>query len=75
NFYSNDIIKEDRSVTSLIFNVKNNEDFIQKAKENDIINISTSMNGAVRVGLYNGVSLSNVVDLIDFMYKYQKNNI
>lgn len=74
-FYSNDIIKEDRSVTSLIFNVKNNKDFIQKAKENDIINISTSMNGEIRVGLYNGVSLSNVVDLIDFMYKYQKNNI
>lgn len=74
-FYSNDILKEDRSVTSLIFNVKNNDNFIKEASKHDIINISTSMNNAVRVGLYNGVSIENVKKLIDFMYDYEKKNI
>lgn len=73
--YNNDIIKEDRSVTSLIFEVKDKDDFIEQAKKNNIINISTSMNNSVRVGLYNGVGLDSVKKLIDFMYEYEKKNI
>lgn len=73
-FYGNDIVKEDRSVTSLVFNVKNTDDFIECAKKSDIINISKSIKNAVRVGLYNGVTLCDVKKLIDFMYKYEKTN-
>ena len=72
SYYSNSIASEDRSITSVIFSVKNSENFIQKAKENGIINLSTSMDGQVRAGFYNGVSISDVKGLIDFMHKYEK---
>ena len=68
--YSNDIKKEDRSITSVVFKVENSEKFIEKARENGIINLSTSMDGCVRAGFYNGVSISDVKGLVDFMKKY-----
>ena len=70
--YSNDIPAEDRSITSVTFNVENSDKFIQKAKENGIINLSNSMDGSVRAGFYNGVSIADVKGLIEFMHRYEK---
>lgn len=72
HYYENDITKEDRSITSITFKTKDAKDFIKNANLNNIINISTSMQNDVRIGLYNGVSVEDVKKLIKFMHSYEK---
>lgn len=73
------VSKEDRSLMNIPF-VTGNEDldskFIKEAEENNIINIKGHRTvGGMRASIYNAMPTEGVIALVNFMEKFEKENI
>ncbi|MGE9616316.1 MAG: 3-phosphoserine/phosphohydroxythreonine transaminase [Solitalea-like symbiont of Acarus siro] len=76
NIFFNDVDKNDRSTTNIVFNIKgkiSEQDFIDFANRCNCVGIQghRSVKG-FRVALYNAVSYESVKHLVDAMSQYEK---
>ena len=77
--YANNVAKEDRSYMNIPFVTGDDEldkKFVQQAKEAGIVNIKGHRSvGGMRASIYNAMSLEGVQYLVDFMKKFEKENM
>lgn len=77
--YSNPVAIEDRSYTNIPFVTGNDEldkKFVKEAKEAGLVNLKGHRTvGGMRASLYNAMPLEGVEALIDFMKKFEKENL
>lgn len=77
--YSNPVVKEDRSYTNIPFVTPSadlDKKFIEQAKEAGIVNIKGHRTvGGMRASVYNAMPIEGVEYLIDFMKKFEKENM
>lgn len=73
--FSNNVSTEDRSIMNVIFttgNTKLDREFSLSAEKTGLCNLSGYQGvGALRAGIYNGVSMQAVCALVDFMKKFE----
>ena len=78
NFYSNKIVKKDRSIMNVPFitpSTELDEKFIGEAKKNGLVSLKGHrLAGGMRASIYNAMPVSGVKTLIEFMGKFEKEN-
>lgn len=71
--------KDDRSLMNIPFITKDkliDEKFINSAEQNNIINIKGHRSvGGMRASIYNAMPIESILALLEFMYKFEKQNI
>ncbi|WP_296242255.1 3-phosphoserine/phosphohydroxythreonine transaminase [uncultured Faecalicoccus sp.] len=79
NLYSNPVVKEDRSYTNIPFvtgNADLDKKFVKEAKEAGLVNLKGHRTvGGMRASLYNAMPIEGVEALIEFMKKFEKENL
>ncbi|MBB5185610.1 phosphoserine aminotransferase [Faecalicoccus acidiformans] len=77
--YSNPVVKEDRSYTNIPFvtgNADLDKKFVKEAKEAGLVNLKGHRTvGGMRASLYNAMPIEGVEALIEFMKKFEKENL
>lgn len=77
--YANNVAKEDRSYMNIPFVTGDDEldkKFVAQAKEAGIVNIKGHRSvGGMRASIYNAMPLEGVEYLVDFMKKFEKENL
>ena len=77
--YSNPVAKEDRSYTNIPFvtgDAELDKKFVKEAKEAGLVNLKGHRTvGGMRASLYNAMPMEGVYALIDFMKKFEKENL
>ncbi|WP_345796829.1 phosphoserine transaminase [Castellaniella sp. MT123] len=76
DFYCGRVVKEDRSTMNVVFNLKTKDlehQFLASAQEAGFSGLNGHRSiGGIRASLYNGLQLSAVENLIDFMENFKK---
>lgn len=71
--------KDDRSLMNIPFITEDkliDEKFISSAEQNNIINIKGHRSvGGMRASIYNAMPIESILALLEFMYKFEKQNI
>lgn len=78
SFYTNNVVKEDRSIMNVPF-VTSDPDmdakFVKEAAENGLVSIKGHrLVGGMRASIYNAMPVEGVKKLIDFMKKFEMEN-
>ncbi len=77
DFYTNNIVKKDRSLMNVPFVTKSPEldaEFVQEASKNGILSIKGHrITGGMRASIYNAMPIEGVKALIEFMKKFEIN--
>jgi len=77
--YSNPVAKEDRSYTNIPFvtgDAELDKRFVKEAKEAGLVNLKGHRTlGGMRASLYNAMPMEGVYALINFMKKFEKENL
>ncbi len=75
DFYTNNIVKKDRSLMNVPFVTKSAEldaEFVQEASKNGILSIKGHrITGGMRASIYNAMPIEGVKALIEFMKKFE----
>lgn len=78
DFYTNNIVKKDRSLMNVPFVTKSPEldaEFVQEASKNGILSIKGHrITGGMRASIYNAMPIEGVKALIEFMKKFEINH-
>ncbi len=73
------VVKKDRSLMNVTFNTGNddlNKKFVQEAEKNDLVNLKGHRSvGGMRASIYNAMSIEGVQALVDFMRKFEEENL
>lgn len=77
--YSNPVVKEDRSYTNIPFVTGNDEldkKFVKEATEAGLVNLKGHRSvGGMRASIYNAMTVEGVETLVNFMKKFEKENL
>ena len=75
SFYTNKVVKEDRSIMNVPFTTPNADldaAFIKEASQNGFLSIKGHrLVGGMRASIYNAMPVQGIKDLIEFMKKFE----
>lgn len=73
------VVKKDRSLMNVTFNTGNdelNKKFVEQAAKNHLVNLKGHRSvGGMRASIYNAMSVEGVQALVDFMKKFEEENL
>ncbi|MGE4572053.1 MAG: 3-phosphoserine/phosphohydroxythreonine transaminase [Candidatus Izemoplasmatales bacterium] len=73
------VVKKDRSLMNVTFNTGNdelNKKFVVEAEKNDLVNLKGHRSvGGMRASIYNAMSIEGVEALVNFMRKFESENL
>ena len=79
SFYTNKVVKEDRSIMNVPFTTPNADldaAFIKEASQNGFLSIKGHrLVGGMRASIYNAMPVQGIKDLIEFMKKFEEENL